>query len=128
MNVQAEVKPDGSVDLVGKQGSTWRFVLEIKQSNNSPMNLTGYTARGQIRKFYNSRDVVKSFTCTIMNPATDGKIGVMLSATDTAAIKCGGTPKELTSTYVYDIEIESSEGEVTRVLQGKLYVDPEVTK
>lgn len=129
MNIKATVNSDGSVDLEGKQGSTWRFTLEVLVSTGGPaMDLTGYTARGQIRKAYTSSDITKSFTCTILTPATDGKIEISLSATNTAAITCGKTPQESASTYVYDIEIESSGGEVSRILEGKLFVDAEATK
>lgn len=128
MNIQSIINDDGSVDLTGKQGSTWKFTLEIKQPSGSAMDLTGYTARGQIRKTCLSKDIIKSFTCTILNPATDGKIEVFLSATNTAQIKAGESETESASIYVYDIEIESAGGEVSRILEGKLFVDPEVTK
>lgn len=128
MNVLFTVNSDGSVDITGKQGSTWKFILEVKQDNGAVMDLTGYAVRGQIRKAYTSADITKTFTCTILTPASGGKIQYDLSATNTAAITCGKTPKESASSYVYDSEIESAGGDVTRILEGKLFVDAEVTR
>lgn len=128
MNIQAIANSDGSVDLIAKQGSTWRLTLELKQDNNQPMDLTGYTARSHVRKNYIDTTPTAVFTCSIMNPPTDGKIELLMDATTTASIKCGKTPKDSASTYVYDVEIESATGEVIRILEGKLFVDPEATK
>ena len=57
---------------------------------------------------------------TITNPATAGLIDSSLSATETSAITAGY--------YVYDLEITSSGGVVTRVVEGKIQMKPEVTK
>ena len=43
-----------------------------------------------------------------------------LTATETSAIKAGY--------YVYDLEITSSSGIVTRVLEGKVHMKPGVTR
>ncbi|MBU2578039.1 hypothetical protein KKA69_04385, partial [Patescibacteria group bacterium] len=120
LNVDATVNSDGTVDLVAKQGSTWLLTLTIKQSTGAAMDLTDYTARGMIRKKYKSEDPIEEFHCTVLTPKADGQIEVTLSATETALVPA--------KTYVYDIEIENNTGYVTRVMQGKLKVDPEVTK
>jgi len=48
MSLQVEkVNKDKSVDLLGKQGTTWQLILTVTNANNNPINLTGYTARRQ---------------------------------------------------------------------------------
>ena len=127
-NVIFEVKPDKSVTITGKQGATWDFNLLLVK-NGAPVNLTGYSVRGQIRKTYASTSVIKSFTCSVVSPATDGKINIKLAASDSAAIPAGKLPTDSASTYVYDIEIYTGSPEVVdRFLEGILQIDPEVTK
>ena len=121
LNVEATVNSDGTVDLLAKQGATWALTLTILQSDGvTPMDLTDYTVRGMIRRRYNSAEETESFTCALVAPATDGQFTATISDDDTAAIPA--------KNYVYDLEIESPAGDTTRVLQGKLKVDPEVTK
>lgn len=128
MNITAIAKSDGSVDLTGKQGGTWTFTVTANQPNGTPMDLTGYSGRGQIRKAYDSAAVTKSFTCTIPAPTT-GVVSVSMSASDTAGIPCGKLPTDTASTYVYDIELYTGSPEtVIRILEGKLFVDAEVTR
>jgi len=92
------------------------------------MNLDGYTARGQVRETYSSEVATADFTCTIVDPSSDGKVQIVLDATSSAAIEAGDSYSDPDSEYVYDIEIEDASGFVTRILQGKVFVDPEVTK
>ena len=54
------------------------------------------------------------------SPATGGKINLTANPTATAAVEEG--------IYVYDLEIESSAGNVTRILEGQVTVTPEVTR
>jgi hypothetical protein len=56
-----------------------------------------------------------------ITPATDSVITITISATATAAISAP-------SYGVYDLEIESVSGVVTRLLQGTYQVTPEVTR
>jgi len=131
MNISAVSNTDGTVALTGKQGSTWSFTISIKQSDNiTPMDLTGYSARGQIRKLHASTEITKTFVCTILSPPTNGIVSIGLSSVDSAAIVTGKSGKDAASTYVYDIEIYTGSAPevVTRILEGKLFVDPEVTK
>ena len=57
---------------------------------------------------------------TAASPATAGKINLIATATQTTAIE--------EAIYVYDLEIESSAGSVTRILEGQVTVTPEVTR
>jgi len=83
------------------------------------MNLTGYTPRMQVRETHDSTSILLTVTCSVAN-ASGGIIRLQATATTTASIEEG--------IYVYDLEIESSTGVVTRLLQGNVTVTPEVTR
>ena len=83
------------------------------------MDLTGYTPRMQVRETHDSTSILLTVTCSVAN-ASGGIIRLQATATTTASIEEG--------IYVYDLEIESSTGVVTRLLQGNVTVTPEVTR
>lgn len=100
------------------QGSTYTSTVSVEGGNSLPFNLTGYSARGHIRKNYSS----SSFTAfsTTINNAIQGEINLSLTSTQTAALKAGR--------YVYDVEIiESSTGNITRVVEGQVEIFPRAT-
>lgn len=115
-------------DLITDQGSTVHQVFGIKNSARRVIALTGYTARMQVRQWdMENRDpapiVIAEYTTengylTINESA--GSVTLLIPPADMTAYE----PK----TYVYDIEIESSDGETTRIIQGKFIVRAEVTK
>ena len=108
----------GKYDFTLEQGTTFSREITV-QDSASAMNLTGYTPRMQMRSTHDSSTIALTFTASVSN-AAQGKI--QLSATDTltAAVEEG--------MYVYDLEIESSSSGVTRLMEGKITVTPEVTR
>lgn len=108
-------------DLECPQGTTFTRLLTIK-NDGVPMNLSGYTARMQVRLNYDSNDTIVSLTpgSGITLSASAGQITLGISASATAAF----SPKS----YVYDLEIESGGGDVSRLMQGTFVVSPEVTR
>ena len=105
-------------NLTIDQGSTFKADIDVTDSDGDALNLAGYTVAGQLRKNYSSStstDFTASVTSTI-----NGTIRISLSATQTNDLKAGR--------YVYDVEITSSTGEVTRVLEGQVEVTPGVTR
>ena len=89
------------------------------KENNSAMDLTGYSFASKMRSTHDSSTVVGTFTCTISS-GTGGIITVSMPSSTTAAIE--------EAMYVYDLEITSGAGIVTRLLQGQITVNPEVTR
>lgn len=84
----------------------------------------------QVRASFGASAVVASLSSPsdgITVGGTDGTITIVLSASETASLP-------VTSDFgdawagVYDLEVESSGGEVTRLLEGAFYVTPEVTR
>ncbi len=118
----------GRYDITIEQGATFHLPLTIKNSDDSAFDLSGYTPRGNIRRTHQSATIVASFTFTLTFPYTLGKMDVILTDEVTASIPCGETTTSSTSKYVYDIEIEHTSGTVKRLLEGYLYVSPEVTR
>jgi hypothetical protein len=119
---------DGSIDLLGKQGATWELILTLTDNSDNPIDLTDYIVRGQVRKSYQS-SIAYNFICSIVD-AINGKVIISMPASLTASIPTADdkNPKAPDNTYVYDIEIEDRNGVVIRILEGNLYIDPEVTK
>lgn len=117
-----------SYDLLVDQGATLHRVFSVKTSARSAIALTGYTARMQVREFDlktrdSSSEIVAEYTTEngyMSVNASAGSVTLLVPPADTAEY----VPKS----YVYDIEIESSTGEATRIIQGKFIVRAEVTK
>jgi hypothetical protein len=133
----------GKYNITCQQGSTFDLQLTLQYTNpDYPGNcvdpevcpefliwdLTGYTARMQIRKYVDSATAIatlttenlSTFRITLGNPdPVDGTITLFMRAEDTRAIITSG---------VYDIEIISPSNEVDRILEGDFILSKEVTR
>lgn len=110
-------------DITIEQGATFPLSLVWKDSLGVPVNLTGYTARMQLRETYTSATPIFDLTSAggaIVLGGALGTIVVTASATITGAI----TIKR----GVYDLELTSPLGVVTRLIEGTAYITPEVTR
>lgn len=88
-----------------------------------PVNLTGFTARMQIRETVESTTVLHSLTTEnggITLGGAAGTIALTISATDTAAFTF--------DTAVYDLEVVSGGGVVTEIASGAVLMNNEVTR
>jgi hypothetical protein len=110
-----------------RQGGTFDATATAKNPDTTPINLTGATVRGQIRKKALDTAVVESFTCTITD-AVNGVFTFGLTDEETAAIAAGEQPTEEASLYVWDMELEDSLGRVTPLFYGNVTVLREVTR
>lgn len=110
-------------DITINQGATFELTVTWKDSTGAAINLTGYSARMQVRETYSSASTIVSLTngSGITLGGAAGTIAILISATTTAA---------LTAPFsgVYDLELVSAGGVVTRLLQGAATVTPEVTR
>ena len=111
----------GTLDLNVEQGATYSQTLTWK-INNALVNLTNYTARMQVREDVTSTSTIISLTqaAGLTLGGAAGTIVIALTATQTAALVSGN--------YVYDLELASSGGVVTRLVQGDFNISPEVTR
>jgi hypothetical protein len=111
----------GKYNITIDQGSTFNFQFTVKTSG-TPWNLTSYTARMQIRSSVEAKTALLSLTngSGITLGGALGTVAVTISATQTAALLAGK--------HVWDIELVSAGGEVSRILEGKATVKAEVTR
>jgi hypothetical protein len=106
--------------LAADQGTDTSFLIEVVDENKNPRNLTGFTVAAKFRKQFNS-NVVYSFTATIADPASAGKIYLTLSGAFTNTITAGR--------YFYDVEIRNETLDVTeRITEGFIELSPSVTQ
>jgi hypothetical protein len=110
-------------DFTIEQGATLAKTLIWNDSTGSPVDLTGYTARMQVRQSVSSTTVLLELTSAdgeiVITPST-GTIVLNFPAATTAAITWRHGK--------YDLELESSTGIVTRLIEGQIDVSPEVTR
>lgn len=115
------------------QGSDFAIDLVIKQSG-SPMDLTNYQGRGQLRSAHTSNTIVGYFKVTNLDP-TNGVLKVEIpngSWTDLTVspnvVRIGSTEMPA-GQYVYDLEIyTNADAVVKRIMQGTATINPEVTR
>lgn len=105
-----------TIDLAIDQGTTFTVNFEVKDANNNVATLSNYTGAGQIRKQYNSNTAV-SFAVTVN---ANGIVSAALTANQTGSLTF--------DRYVYDVEITSNTGVVSRIVQGTINVFPQVTR
>lgn len=99
-------------------GSNFSNIITVSAVNGLPLNLTGYTVKSQVRKSYTST-IVHTFTSSVYE-AVAGKIKLELTAVQSEAITPGR--------WLYDVEITSSGGVKTRVIEGIVTVTPQITQ
>lgn len=113
------------LDITIEQGANFSRSL-IYKINDTPVDLTDYTAKGQIR-FSPSAEPVAEFDITFATPRSSGAFSISLTALDTEAIPTGETATAKESIYRYDLVLQKA-GVVTRILQGRAYISPAITK
>lgn len=106
-------------DLVIDQGSDFAIDLAVTE-NGSAKNLTGYSARAQMRSSKTASSVSATFTCSIVN-ASGGTLKVELPNATSTGMSAGR--------YYYDLEIfTNSNAIVKRLLEGTVTLNQEVTR
>lgn len=103
------------------QGSTFTRTLTYKVSG-VVVNLTGYTARMQLRP------TVASDTVTLSLTTENGRISLTSQGVITLSVAADVTAALAAGVYVYDLELVAGNGTVTRLLEGSAIVSPEVTR
>lgn len=111
------------INLKINQGATFRYKFLWKDAKKRLVDLTGFTARMQIRSEVASPVVLASLTTENMGIVLGAKLGtVSLYISDTA------TSAFTWVTGVYDVELIDPSGDVTRLSMGSVTVTPEVTR
>tara|TARA_A100001011_G_scaffold381295_1_gene449644 strand:- start:1364 stop:1702 length:339 start_codon:yes stop_codon:yes gene_type:complete len=109
----------GRYNIIIDQGSDFSVLFTISE-DGSAKNLTGFSARAQMRTTKSASSISATFTCVVTS-ASEGKITMSLPAATSAALTAGR--------YFYDLEIfTSSDATVTRLMQGEVDLTQEVTR
>jgi hypothetical protein len=109
-------------DILVDQGATLNRALFLKTATKRAIALTGYVGRMHIREYLDSSIIVKTLTTEndeIIIDEVLGRVDIFLPPSDTETLEA--------KNYVYDLELESPDGEVTKVVSGKLTVRSEIT-
>ena len=99
-------------------GADYSNIITVTATNGQPLDLTGYTVRSQLRKSFQS-STAYAFTASVFS-AVNGQIRLQLTAVQSEAIPAGR--------WLYDVEITSSVGVKTRVVEGIVTVSPQITQ
>jgi hypothetical protein len=113
----------GKYDFTIEQGTTFLKTFVWKDSNGDPIVITDFTIRLKAKNQYADSAILIDLSTdgggiTIIDPAA-GSFEAYMSATETAALDF--------SKGLYDLEMEDPDGEVTRLLEGKVTLSREVT-
>ena len=112
----------GTHDMICDAGATFEKVIQITDSEGENVNITGYSARMQVRPSAASSTVLTELTTAntkISIDGANGKLTLAVPASETATFKAGN--------YVYDLETVNG-STVERILQGAFVVRAEVTR
>ena len=105
-------------NLTVDQGSEFEASVDVIDGDGNAVDLSQFTYHGQIRKTYNSLTAVDFDIELDINQLYT--LNISLSASKTNAMKAGR--------YVYDVEVVSPAGTVTRVIEGQVELTPSVTR
>jgi len=109
-----------NLTLAIEQGTTYRRLITWKAIDGSLHDLTGYHARLEIRSWTWLTvllDLNDSAGLTLGGAL--GTIAVAMTATQTAGLGAGSAR--------YDLIVTAPNGDVTRLLEGAVNIDPAVT-
>ena len=107
------------------RGTDVAIELHLTNIDGSAKNLNGFSVAAQMKKTYNSTDSdTTAFTTIVATPASSGKVTLSLTNTQTDLLKAGR--------YVYDVELSHQDSAsntlIERILEGKMFVTPSVTR
>jgi hypothetical protein len=130
----------GKYSFILEQGATINFEVQYKDSNNLPIDLSGYSGRMQFRNNYadTPNSTIYLTLSSSLNPdgtglnfsgsngttsPVSGSIGIYIASCTSSALTF--------NTAYYDLEIYSGSGDcpiVTRLLEGQVRLSQEVTR
>jgi len=123
----------GKYSFVVEQGATTNIQINWTDASGSAIDLTGYHARMQIRPAVESSEIFLSLSSSLQSdntginlsgsnfntPLQSGSLAIYISAASSSLLNFGEA--------FYDLELER-QGEVTRLLEGKIKLSKNVTR
>lgn len=110
-------------DFEIEQGTTFVLAFSWKDEAGTPIPLTGYTARMQVRHSVSAEEVLLDLTTEndrLVIDELNGRVTIVLDPVVTAAITW--------RKGMYDLELVSPTGGVKRLVEGAVTVSREVTR
>jgi hypothetical protein len=113
--------PAGYQDLYLEQGTTFSTSLTLTDNTNAAYNLVGFSVSSKAKASYYTSTPVITFNTTI----SDASNGVITISANSAITSNVSSRQKL----VYDVRLtDNSSNNVSRVLEGQIFVSPGVTK
>lgn len=102
------------------QGADWFLSVQYNDSAGTPIDLAGYTAAMQFRPVSSNTTALNltSSSGITITPAT-GTLAIRITAAQSAVLEA--------TQFDYELEITSGSGVVTRLIQGLVAVDGQLT-
>ena len=125
----------GKYSFIIEQGSTLNFEIQYKDSTGTPINLTGYSGKMQIRSDYadNNPTTYITLSSSLANDGTglnfSGSNGTTPLSSGSVAIVISAASSSLFTfdNAKYDLELTNG-NVVTRILEGNIKLNKEVTR
>lgn len=115
--------PSKKFDILIEQGSTFYLTVNAKNADNTVKNLSGYSARMQIRPTCNSSTLYVDATTAngmITILGSQGQVTVTLPGTTTDSYSW--------DSGVYDLEVDNAAGDIVRLVSGNASLSRQVTR
>ena len=112
--------PPGKYNTTIYAGDDWQRTIAITDEGGAPLDLTGYTARWQLRAYPGAPTAALSL-------ATDSGIAID-GVTLTISISGEVTAQLTAGSYYHDLELTTPEGAVTTYLAGIISVQQDVSR
>lgn len=113
-------------DIIINQGDDYSLQMVISDSNNLPIDITGYTFTCKVRETAESQEVVLEAECVIRD-AQNGVLNINFSSNDTGNIDTDGEYYGETNSYYYDVQQTNTKEQKERIIQGKFIVSPGIS-
>lgn len=104
------------VNIVMDQGSDFEFPFDVSDDDGIALDMSSHTIRAQMRRHSESANSISFSTAAYAN----GTVKLSMTAAQTANVESGY--------YLYDVEAVSTANVVSRLIQGKVRVTPEITR
>lgn len=114
-------------DIVLDKGATFSKKFTWRDAGGSPVDLTGYTAKAQVRLDEDDATAILTFD-TEAAPATivlGGVLGTIVMSQTKATTAGLDTPS---TTPLYDLELYDPTGVAIRLIDGRFHIKPNMTQ
>jgi len=113
--------PAGTHNIIIEKGASFDLALTVEKPQGTPMDISNYTIRGQVRRDLYEPTINATFASIMPAGGVDGKFTISILPADTDTMTSGMN--------VYDVELEeNTTGSVMRLLEGRADVREGVTK